>query len=67
MVSATVALNKVITKTPRKLQAADIAIAAFGRIERVPIHVAIELAASVHPFTIITAMLTNTINAKGRL
>jgi hypothetical protein len=66
IVCATVALTKVITKTPRKLQTAAMMIALRGEIDLVEIQVAIALGASVHPLTIITAKTkTTTINSNG--
>lgn len=61
MVVATVALISVITKTPRKLNTADMKTAALGGIARVATHVAIALGASVHPFTKMTPSVSSTV------
>jgi hypothetical protein len=44
-----------MTKTPKKLNIAAIRIAERADMERVEIHVAMALGASVHPLTRITA------------
>jgi len=67
IVSATVALKSVINKTPKKLQTAAIGIAHSGLIERVPIQVAIEFAASVKPFIKTADSVISTVSTKGRL
>ena len=65
MVAATLALDRVITKTPAKLHTAESITADLGEIERVDTHVAIAFAASVHPFTKITPVVITAVIAKG--
>ena len=56
----------VITSTPKKLNTAAIRIAGRTLIARVDTQVAIELGASVHPLTRITANVNNAaINSDG--
>lgn len=66
IVIATVEFISVITKTPRKLNTADIIIAGRGGILLVAMHVAIAFGASVHPFTNITPSVSKmVINSIG--
>jgi hypothetical protein len=60
MVSATVALTRLITNTPKKLKTAAIRIASLGGRQRVTTQVAIALGASVQPFTRITPSVSAT-------
>lgn len=55
MVDATLAFMCVMISTPKKLKTALIMIAFLVDMQRVVIHVAIALGASVQPFTNITA------------
>ena len=64
MVIATVELSIVMARTPRKLNAADIKIAACAPMHRVETQVAIALGASVQPLTKITQRVRNTETAK---
>ena len=54
IVEATLAFMCVIIRTPRKLNTALMMIAFLVERQRVVMHVAIALGASVHPFTKIT-------------
>ena len=66
MVIATVVFTNDMTSTPRKLQIADIKIAAPAGILRVATQVAMALGASVQPFTKITPSVSSTaINSTG--
>jgi len=67
MVSATLELMVVITKTPRKLKIAAMMIALFGFIERVEIQVAMAFGASVHPLTVIVPRVSITVITRGGL
>ena len=60
IVSATVALMSVITKTPRKLKTAAMRIAAPGLMQRVTTQVAIAFGASVQPLTRMTPKVSTT-------
>lgn len=59
MVDATLAFICVIISTPKKLNTALIIIALRVERQRVVMHVAIALGASVHPLTNMTASVRN--------
>ena len=59
IVDATLALMCVIIRTPKKLKTALIMMAFLVDMHLVVMHVAIALGASVHPFTNITASVSN--------
>lgn len=61
IVSATFGDKSVITRTPRKLNTAAMAMALRGFIARVATQVAMALGASVQPFTRITPSVRTTV------
>ena len=67
MVMATVELISVITKTPKKLNTADIKTAARGGMARVATQVAMAFGASVQPLTKMTPSVKRTVANKTGL
>ena len=64
MVTATELLICVITRTPRKLNIALVMMAERASMQRVVIHVAMALGASVHPLTKMTPSVRRTVIVK---